>query len=223
MLLAVSLGPVAALQADGAEREPPLAYHATVTSGRITGSAFKIAEGIGVTNAHVLNGARPGAEVSVRIGAGRERETWRARILAVSPVMDLALIALPAGILPVVPAADPPVARGLAVTAAGVIAEARGPGPRMELQGTVLSGPVRIDPFGKGFVVALPGVRRGFSGGPVLDPQGRLVGMIAALRPDPGPIRGAAGAPLAGREAFVLAAPLIRAEVARLLATIGER
>jgi S1-C subfamily serine protease len=223
VLVSCSLAAVAPHEAAGAEKQPPLAHHATVTSGRITGSAFKIAKGIGVTNAHVLNGAQPGAEVSVSTGSGPSRRAWRARILAISPVMDLALIALPEGSLPIVPSADAPVTPGLAVKAAGVIAEARGPGHRMELSGTVLSGSVRIAPFGEGFVVAMPGIRRGFSGGPVLDTEGRLVGMIAALRPDPGPIRGAAGAPLAGREAFVLAAPLIRAEAARLLAAISGR
>jgi hypothetical protein len=83
---------------------------------------------------------------------------------------------------------------------------------------------VTLPPFGPGFVAALPGVRRGFSGGPVLDAQGHLVGMIAALRPGAqnDAVAASGFAPqrqrlAGGTEAFILGAAEIRSEVRRLL------
>ena len=47
--------------------------------------------------------------------------------------------------------------------------------------------------FGPGLVAWLPGARPGFSGGPLLDAGGRLVGMVTALRPAANDLRLAAG------------------------------
>ena len=78
-------------------------------------------------------------------------------------------------------------------------------------------------PSGPGLVARLPGARPGFSGGPLLDGRGRLVGMVTALRPAPRRRRAAAAPaarppPAAGVEAFALRAAAVRAEVRRLLA-----
>ena len=91
----------------------------------------------------------------------------------------------------------------------------------MELAGEVVVPRTDIPAFGPGLIASVPGVRPGFSGGPMLDRQGRLVGMVTAIRPGRerhsrlglrarGPARRRGG----------LRAPrrAIRAEVARLLA-----
>ena len=208
---------VGAAAADSRLRAGPLAYHATVIAGPITGSGFLLAEGLGVTNAHVVTNRRAGDWVTLVASAGPARRV-EAEILAVSRHMDLALLRVPPGFLPVAPGFDAPLTRGGSLRAAGVIAEATGPGPRLELDGAIASEVFTLPPYGPGLVARMPGIRRGFSGGPVFDPDGRLVGMIAALRPAPGGAVSATGAPLTGVEAFVLAAPALRAEAARLLA-----
>jgi S1-C subfamily serine protease len=55
----------------------------------------------------------------------------------------------------------------------------------------------------------MPGIRQGFSGGPVFDGGGDLVGMVAALRP-----KGS------GSDAFILTADAVRAEARRLLGAL---
>jgi S1-C subfamily serine protease len=208
-------GLAGATPGDARPHVAPLAFHATVTAGPTTGSAFLLADGLAVTNAHVIGDRAPGAEVTLVASAAPGRRA-AAEVLAVSRRMDLALLRVPPGFGPVAPGADAPLGRGRGLRAAGVVAEATGPGRRLELDGAIASEVFTLPPFGPGLVTRMPGVRRGFSGGPVLDAEGRLVGMIAALRPPPG--GGAAGATRAGAEAFVLAAPALRAEAARLLA-----
>lgn len=204
-------------------RTAPLDYHATVMNGPITGSSFQIADGLVLTNAHVVGGTRIGGEMVLVIDNGRGTVRARARVLAVSSRMDLAVLRAAPGLLPVAPEADAPLHRGKTVLAAGVVAERSGPGPRMELGGRISSEPLTLHPFGPGLIAEMPGIRRGFSGGPVFDREGRLVGMVAALRPDPDTTRSATGDPLAGQEAFVLSAPAIRAEAARLIAEAALR
>lgn len=209
--------------AQAGERTAPLDYHATVFNGPITGSSFQIADGLMLTNAHVVGNTPPGGEMFVVIDGARGRMRARARVLAVSPLMDLAVLKVAPGLLPVAPLTDAPLGRGHKVFAAGVVAEQAGPGPRMELGGRISSEIVSLQPFGTGIIAEMPGIRRGFSGGPVFDREGRLVGMVAALRPDPDTTRSATGAPLEGQEAFVLSAAVIRAEAARLLTVMASR
>lgn len=211
--LAGLVGPAAA---DVRPRPGPLAHHATIVNGNITGSGFAIAEGLVVTNAHVVAGRRPGDRVGLIASAGPSRR-GEGEVLALSQRMDLAILRVAPGFLPLVSRSDATLRRGRPLRAAGVVAGPGGPGARMELEGRIDSDVFSLPPYGPGIVVALPGVRRGFSGGPVLDPEGRLVGMIAALRPAPGGAVSATGTPLTGVEAFVLTAPAIRAEAARLL------
>jgi S1-C subfamily serine protease len=214
--LAGIAGPAAA---DVWPRPGPLGHHATIVNGPITGSGFAIAEGLALTNAHVVAGRNGGDRVNVIASTGPARQA-EAVVIAISRRMDLALLRIPAGFLPVVSGTDAPLRRGRALRAAGVVAGPGGPGPRLEIEGQVASEIFSLPPYGPGMVVRLPGVRRGFSGGPVLDGDGRLVGMVAALRPAPGGAVSATGTPLTGVEAFVLSAGEIRAETARLLAAM---
>jgi S1-C subfamily serine protease len=224
ILAAAALGAAGPGAAGGGDPLRPaggaLAYHATVVNGAVTGSSFQIADGLALTNAHVVRPAGPGDEVTLMLGGPGDGRRARARILAVSARMDLAVLAVAPGLLPVAPVADAPAGRGSAVRAAGVVAGAGGPGARMELDGRIDSGAMLVAAFGPGVIATMPGIRRGFSGGPVFDGAGRLVGMVAALRPDPGAPGGAGGA---GREAFILTADAIRAEAARLVGAISAR
>ena len=123
------------------------------------------------------------------------------RVIAVSPRMDLALAARAAGF----PAGGGGARTrrsgpGLAVTAAGIDAGDGGAGERLALSGVVLDPREDIAAFGPGLVAWLPGARPGFSGGPLLDERGRLVGMVTAIRPAgaAGPWRSPAAGPRAG-------------------------
>jgi S1-C subfamily serine protease len=226
--LALALAPSAEAPAETrtVRASRPLDHHATVLNNGIMGSAFQIDAGLAVTNAHVVRGLAPGSTVEL-LPSGRAGVRAPGRVIAISSRMDLALLAVPAGLLPTVAMADARQVAGLRVVAAGVDATGAQPGPRMELEGTVLAPGVDLPPFGPGRVVRLPCVRPGFSGGPMFDRRGALVGMVAAIRPGPQPpvaLSGFApsrGAVPSAEEAFVLRAAEIRAEVRRLLAASG--
>jgi len=218
----LSGAPVPEAQEGGESGARAMQHHATVLNGEVVGSAFAIAEGYVLTNGHVVRGLRPGATLAlVASGGGGERIV--ARLVAVSKRMDLALLAVPEGFLPVVSGTDAPVRSGLPVIAAGIDASGTPGLPRRELAGRVIDPHSEVTAFGPGLVALLPGVRPGFSGGPMLDAEGRLVGMIAAIRPARAAPSAASGfAPVhrgraVAEEALVLRAPEVRAEARRLL------
>lgn len=209
----------------------PMRFHAMVVSGDLVGSAFALSERVAVTNGHVVEGRRPGDTVRLVASAGSDRRA-DARILAISRHMDLAVLSIPAGFLPPVPTEPVRSHGGLAVVAVGVDASG-GPraGARLELFGHVTEPRKDIDVFGPGLVALVPGVRPGFSGGPILDRSDHLVGMLTAIRRGTAAARvvqagaGSAyasqGASAIADEAFVIRAHELRAEVARLLAASG--
>ncbi|GAA4400162.1 acid resistance serine protease MarP [Fodinibacter luteus] len=145
------------------------------------GTGWVVAPGRVATNAHVVAGAdRVG--VSLR-GTGRERE---ARVVAFDPRRDVAVLAVPGLDAPSMPRGEPldtgdpavlagfPGDEGLWVGSARVrdVLTARG----ADIHGG--TGVVRE-------VYSLRAqVRRGASGGPVVDPSGRVVGMIFATSLD---------------------------------------
>jgi S1-C subfamily serine protease len=201
----------------------PLDYHAMVANGRVVGSAFMIEDGVAVTNRHVVTGLRPGGAV-VLIASGPGRKRAEGRLIAISPRMDLAVLAVPRGFLPRL-SDDAPPAVGQPVAAAGVDAgNGLQPGTLVELSGVVVDAGRTIPAFGPGLIARLPGARPGVSGGPLLDRRGRLVGMVTAIRPGSTAASGgtsgfrpARNSPVAV-EAFVLKARELRTEARRLLA-----
>ncbi len=211
-IIATVLAIILAFSTAAADVRPsPLDYHATVVNGALTGSSFMIDEGIVVTNAHVLNGRRRGATVKLVVPGARGRRA-NAVVIAVSHRMDLALLRVSDDFLPVAPAGAARDGLGGALVAAGIVPRATGAGRRMTVAGRVSSGKRTVAPFGPGVIARMPGIRRGFSGGPVFDADGRLFGMVAALRPGPGSE--------IGNDAFILTADEIRAEARRLLRSL---
>jgi len=181
-----------------------------------------------VTNAHVLRQAGP----SVELRRGDGGAVVPARVLAISPRMDLAVLCAPAGFVVPARVAGSLPERGAPVWAVGP----QGLG-RAVAQGHVARPGARMQGFGSGFTAHM-GALMGFSGGPVVDRSGRLVGLTTALAaPGTAPVMAAlTGMDVEGfwdgarREVFILAAPVIEAELRRIapgarlaMATAGPR
>ncbi|WP_424927017.1 S1 family peptidase [Amaricoccus tamworthensis] len=213
--------------ADARQQASPLTHHATVINGKLIGSAFALADGLAVTNAHVVDGLGVGDRVRL-VESSSGGSVAQARLHAISGRMDLAVLAIPRGFLKPVPGNGTSGRRGTPVLAAGTDAEkGLSPVSLLELDGRVLVPRKNIETFGPGLVVSLPGVRPGFSGGPLLGLDGGLVGMITAIRPGANQksrvvsVASKASGEVhvqRGRsdEAYVLRGPEIRAEVERL-------
>ncbi|MFN3450038.1 MAG: trypsin-like peptidase domain-containing protein [Roseococcus sp.] len=178
------------------------------------GAAVAVGEGRLLTNAHVLRQA--GGELRLR--RGDDGESAPARVVAVSPRLDLAVLEAPPGFLRPAALAEGGVRSGQPVWALGP----HGLGRAMAA-GRVAQPEVVLRRFGPGYTAGL-GALMGFSGGPVVDESGRVTGLTTAL-PEPGAAPALAmltGVDLAGlmdgnrRQVFVLSIRAAMEEAARL-------
>lgn len=146
-------------------------------SAQQSGSGFAVPGDRVVTNAHVVAGTQ---RVTVRDADGRRHG---AEVVAFEPDTDLAVLAVPGLDRPALePAATPP--------AGAMIAFAGYPQGRplevgpAELQGTARTSMSSIDPGAAGPPVEVlqfaGAVEQGNSGGPLLDDDGRVIGVVFA-------------------------------------------
>lgn len=150
-------------------REPPPPEGRAAASG----TGFIVADGRALTNNHVVEGC---AHMSARNASG-QRAT--ATVLATDPRRDLALLAVPPAFGPVLIFRDSPaVQRGETVITYG-----------FPLTGVLSSGPslttgdvsalTGLRDNGLHFTITAP-VQPGNSGGPLMDAQGHVVGVVVA-------------------------------------------
>lgn len=179
------------------------------------GAAVALAPGLLATNAHVV----PDGAEQLQAIRGDGAAWAEARLIARSATMDLALLAVPPGIFaPLAPAG--PAQAGQALWAAGAPAAGAA-----VATGQVLHPGVLLPGHGPGFTARLPALL-GYSGGPAVDAEGRLLGLVTAL-PQPGaaPLLAAlSGFDLeglarrdSGREVFLLSVEAVLTEAVRLL------
>lgn len=192
--------------------------------GAPLGAAVAVAPGRAVTNAHVVRTALGRGSGEVRLQRGDGVGEVPARVLGLSPRMDLALLAVPAGFLAPAEAAAAEPARGEPVWAIGPhrLGRALASGPVLGPSGAEQEA-LGVAP-GEGFVARMPALM-GFSGGPVVGRDGRLAGVtVAALDETLGTwlLALVAGSDLAGladgrgRHILVLGSAAALAEAARL-------
>ena len=137
------------------------------------GSGFFIsADGYGVTNNHVVNGAKT---VEIAMSNGK---THRATVVGVDPQTDLALLKVDGGSFPYVSFADTPPRVGEWVIAVG---------NPFGLSETVTAGiisargrDIGAGPYDDFLQIDAP-INKGNSGGPAFDIDGRVVGVNAAI------------------------------------------
>lgn len=216
LLLLAGCASLPARQAEGT----PAARVASESLASLQASGVSVGAGIAVDDRHVLTNAhvmrQAGGAVTLRRADGLAEAP--AVLLATSPHMDLAVLRMPDGFLRAAALApDLPVA-GEAVWAMGP--EGLG---RSLAEGRVARPYVQMRGFGPGFTAGL-GALMGFSGGPVVDRSGRVMGLTTAL-PHPGSapfLAAMTGVDLAGlaegarRQVFILDIREAMAEVERM-------
>ncbi len=157
------------LGADEAARPPASSERRVADSG----SGFVVQAGRLLTNLHVVHGC---GAILARNAAGR---TARAKLLATDPARDLALLGVPKNFGPALTFRDAPVVlRGESVVTYGFpLTGLLSSGPTLTTGGiSALSGlrDSKLD-----YTISAP-VQPGNSGGPVLDAQGHVIGVVVA-------------------------------------------
>lgn len=136
------------------------------------GSGFALADGLIVTNRHVIGQPR-----QVEIGTWDGR-SFRADVEGIALDADLALVRVRAADLPVATLRTDPIAVGEVVAVIGY----PGGGPATITTGSVLGRrTATIGGETSEVIVTDANIRQGNSGGPVVDAEGRVVGVVVAL------------------------------------------
>ncbi|MEM8705434.1 MAG: serine protease [Actinomycetota bacterium] len=153
-----------------------VAVSATTCDERATGTGVLIAPDMVLTAAHVVGDAG-----LVRID--HEGATFTAEVLGVfEDGRDLALLSLPAPLLDPVPVAAAP-ATGEPVT---IVGHPFG-GARTSMVGPVIDVPGQASAVMRGDLLGVEApTEQGMSGGPAVDADGALVGVLAAAQPGTG-------------------------------------
>lgn len=185
--------------------------------GAPLGAAVAIGPLHALTSAHVAHAAARDGRVRLQRGDGVTEAV--AVVRAVSAQVDVALLGTPAGFLTSASTATAAPVSGEPVWAVGPHQLGRA-----VAAGRVMRSTASVDGSGSGFTARLP-VLMGYSGGPVVDREGRLLGLTTvALDETVGAhlVALLAGADLAGlafgeqRRVFVLGIRTARDEVRRL-------
>ena len=191
----------AALHADGGDGP-----------GALLGSAVAVAPGRVACTTHAL--PRGAGAVWLRRGDGAP--ACRVPVLAHSPRMDLSILGDGEGLLAPATLCGRAVESGDTVWAAGM------PGIGPGVATGVVEIPDAILPrFGRGFTVRLAALM-GYSGGPVVGPDGRLRGLVSALPDGTGALALLSGIDLGGlamgrdRRVFILSIHQVMEEASRL-------
>jgi serine protease Do len=150
------------------------------------GSGFAVAPNVILTNAHVIEPSQQQDGIRIGVVPSQGKGGWFARVIAFAPKSDLALIKLiEKGSLPPVTMFTGPVADGGAVVAVGYpgnvdvaqglnVGDIVSPTSPVKTQGNVSTG--RSSKSFETILHTAP-IGAGNSGGPLLDPCGRVIGV----------------------------------------------
>jgi S1-C subfamily serine protease len=150
------------------------------------GTGFAVSRNRIVTNAHVVTGAREYSDtITIGVVPSEGSQSFPARLVTLDPARDLALLELERGALPPVPLYMGALPEGAQVVALGYpgnvdMATAAGaedfisPTPPTRSLGN-FSNERRIQ--GTAVLLHTASIARGHSGGPLLDPCGRVIGV----------------------------------------------
>ena len=153
------------------------------------GSGFAIAPNRVITNAHVVAMAQEGKQVAIGVVPSQGAQATRARIVAIDPARDLALLEIERGTLTPIPLYTGPLDDGTPVAALGYpgnvdLATARSAQdyitPLPPTRSTGIFSNVR--PInGINTLLHTANIARGHSGGPLLDQCGRVLGVNSLI------------------------------------------
>jgi S1-C subfamily serine protease len=215
LLAACARLPAGDAQGTPAETVAARNFALLTVAGLPVGSAVSTAPGRLLTSGHVVP---PGVD-RLAFQRGDGAVAGEARLIARSLRMDLALLGIPVGAVEPILLAPLPVRAGQDLWAVGAPAAGHA-----VASGRVLRPTMMLDGYGPGFLARLPALL-GYSGGPAVDGQGHLLGLVTAL-PQPGvaPLLAAlSGLDIhglaqgrEGRDVFLLSASEALAEARRL-------
>lgn len=177
LLLAAACAPLPAQQAEGT----PAARVARDSTASVQAGGVSVGGAVAVDDRHVITNAHVVRQAAGRLTLRRADGTAEAeaQLVGASANMDLAVLRMPAGFLhPAAIAPDLP-EPGESIWSVGP--EGLG---RSIATGHVARPAVQMLGFGPGFTAGM-GALMGFSGGPVVDRSGRVMGLTTAL-PEPG-------------------------------------